>query len=423
MNKYIIDLLNKNGSIIIPGFGCLTVSNNQIVFNEFIQFNDGKLVNHVHQETGMDRQDIENQISKWYREILAEINVGNDFIIHGLGKFFKSTIDTIDFITLPDIKVSESKTRKVASIPIAIEDKIADLETQTNENLENSNFEYNTKKNTSKNSLDDMLFSSEIETLNRLTEEEETKNLTPFKSITDKQSDIAVPAKNVEEVVVDAIEAVVKENKASLPDEKKDPFEAMAMNNKKGNPKPTKAEKEDKQQKRGIFFYFKLLVLQLILGLAVYAYFSFDEISKFLGGNKNSAPIEIPADPVDPVDHAVTAELDDQAANESEKIEETIAVPAPERESMPLVQENIENIPVVSGSGKYHIVVGTFSVRTYADRLVQKIKDAGYDGKILLSSSSGYTVAFHSYLSQEEAQDNIEKAKSITGTSAYVLKK
>lgn len=424
MNKYIIDLLNKNGSVIIPGFGCLTTSDNQLVFNEFVQFNDGKLINHVHQETGMDIQDIENQISKWYREVLAEINIGNDFIIHGLGKFFKSTIDTIDFSASLDLDVSETNKSKAVSIPkdeneqnimvspIAIEDKIDELETQTNEIFEKNSFEENAKEKTVKKSLDDMLLSSEMETVNLLTDEEGKTNIDPFIASTKNQVDITVPEKNEEEVV-HAIEVSAKEDKASLPEEKQALVEAVSKSSEIG--------KDDKRKKRGIFFYFNLLLLLLILGIAVYSYLYFDEVSKFLGVNKTTAPIEIPAQPVAPLDHDVTAELDDSPAIEQGQVEEQIEVAAPKNTAP--VQENIDNLPAVSSNGKYHIVVGTFSVQTNADRLVQKIKDAGYDGKILLSSASGYTVAFHSYPSKEEAQDNIEKAKSITSTSAYVLKK
>jgi cell division protein FtsN len=110
---------------------------------------------------------------------------------------------------------------------------------------------------------------------------------------------------------------------------------------------------------------------------------------------------------------------------ESEETVEEFVEEIPQEEVAPAAvdQPIIEQTPAVAASGNFHIIVGTFGVKENADRLVQKILDAGYDGKIITSTDKGHTVSFHSYNTKEEAANQISKASEITGTSAYVLKR
>ena len=108
---------------------------------------------------------------------------------------------------------------------------------------------------------------------------------------------------------------------------------------------------------------------------------------------------------------------------ESEETVEEFVEEIPQEEVAPVDQPIIEQTPAVAASGNFHIIVGTFGVKENADRLVQKILDAGYDGKIITSTDKGHTVSFHSYNTKEEAANQISKASEITGTSAYVLKR
>jgi len=159
----------------------------------------------------------------------------------------------------------------------------------------------------------------------------------------------------------------------------------------------------------------------LIFGAAVFAYFNYEEVSKLLGITKDNVIIEKQNEGVDATKEEASSELDSSENMEPlEQIDDNSSEPLPTIDAP--AQEKIENIPAVISSGNFHIVVGTFSLKEYANRLVKKIQNAGFDGKIIKSSSSGHTVAFHSYKTREEANDQIEKAKEVTGTGAYILK-
>ncbi len=114
----------------------------------------------------------------------------------------------------------------------------------------------------------------------------------------------------------------------------------------------------------------------------------------------------------------------DSIPESGETVEEFVEeIPQEEVAPASVDQPIIEQTPAVAASGNFHIIVGTFGVKENADRLVQKILDAGYDGKIITSTDKGHTVSFHSYNTKEEAANQISKASEITGTSAYVLKR
>ena len=98
MNKYIIEFLKQEGRVIIPDFGCLSLSDDgKVVFNTYIKFDDGKLSSFICEQTGSDKQDVINKISAWARELQAQVNTGVDFELVGLGTFYKTGPDEIDF--------------------------------------------------------------------------------------------------------------------------------------------------------------------------------------------------------------------------------------------------------------------------------------------------------------------------------------
>ena len=72
MNKYIIEILKVQSSVILPGLGALMVASTKtgkVVFNAHLKFNDGSLAKFIAEKEGEDKQDAENKVAKWIREI------------------------------------------------------------------------------------------------------------------------------------------------------------------------------------------------------------------------------------------------------------------------------------------------------------------------------------------------------------------
>jgi nucleoid DNA-binding protein len=117
MNKYLIELIKLQTSVILPGFGSLMIGNSKtgkIVFNPLLKFNDGALAKYIAQKEGIDQQNAQNQIAKFVREIEAELGKGNSFGIFQLGKFVKNEKGEVEFIHEGDAIIPPAQSTKPA---------------------------------------------------------------------------------------------------------------------------------------------------------------------------------------------------------------------------------------------------------------------------------------------------------------------
>lgn len=449
MNKYIIEFLKQEGRVIIPDFGCLSLSDDgKVVFNTYIKFDDGKLSSFICEQTGSDKQDVINKISAWARELQAQVNTGVDFELVGLGTFYKTGPDEIDFrsgaasvastspveekpkvetptetepspeatqaTVVADIEPVEVQAAQETEVPTeeavvpkakktkdAKETQIAQptaKESKQKQNIYIPPVLGETKVEREKNtSLDDVLGKNTSEE-NRVEVEAATVE-NPIEEIHETAAEPETPSAPIVETVETVTPIVEKAIAEDKPIAETEPI--------------PNTEEVTVKRKRGVFFYINIFLLFLIIGLSVFAFMYTDEISKWLGIKTESVLPE----PKDEVENTDTLPVSEEVVEEIvEEIPQEEIVPAPDDQPI------IEQTPAVAAGGSFHIIVGTFGLKENADRLVQKIRDAGYDGKIITSTANGHTVSFHSYNTKDEAANQISKAKEITGTSAYVLK-
>ena len=100
MNKYLIEILKIQSSVILPGLGALMVpsqKSGKIVFNQHLKFNDGSLARFIAEKEGIDEQESQNKVAKFVREIEAEIGKGNSYDMFEFGKFYKNKDGEVDF--------------------------------------------------------------------------------------------------------------------------------------------------------------------------------------------------------------------------------------------------------------------------------------------------------------------------------------
>ena len=70
MNKYLIEILKIQSSIILPGLGALMVPSQKsgtIVFNQHLKFNDGGFARYIAEKEGIDVQEAQNRVAKFIR--------------------------------------------------------------------------------------------------------------------------------------------------------------------------------------------------------------------------------------------------------------------------------------------------------------------------------------------------------------------
>lgn len=92
MNNYLLQLLKEVKTLIIPGLGALTVTNEstgEILFMPYLKFDDGTLAKHIASKENMELNDASNLISKFVREVTAELDKGNSYDMYQFGRFVK----------------------------------------------------------------------------------------------------------------------------------------------------------------------------------------------------------------------------------------------------------------------------------------------------------------------------------------------
>ncbi|MBI3133100.1 MAG: SPOR domain-containing protein [Bacteroidetes bacterium] len=201
MNKYLIELIKLQNSVILPGFGALMIGNSKsgkVVFNPHLKFNDGALAKFIVEKEGIDQQAAQNQIAKFVREIEAELGKGNSFDIFQFGKFSKKKDGTIEFMAeagsvlttetepvKPAVKVEKPVAEKTAAPVTTTDKKIADTKAEIKSTPEVTK-EAAAKKS---ESLLDKLKSSEATVQSKVVETEATldKKLTSAEESASKQ--------------------------------------------------------------------------------------------------------------------------------------------------------------------------------------------------------------------------------------------
>jgi nucleoid DNA-binding protein len=112
MEDTIIALLNNNLRVIIPDFGAFIIRQRQpriIVFNEFLRYNDGILIDFIVKTEGIDREIAEQRVADFAEDGTKLLASGREMVIEGLGTLKKVGSGKISFIEAPEIIEIESK--------------------------------------------------------------------------------------------------------------------------------------------------------------------------------------------------------------------------------------------------------------------------------------------------------------------------
>lgn len=415
MNKYIIELLKLESTVIIPNFGALMKSGKSLIFNSILKYNDGKLEKFIAEQEKMDVQDVSNALSKYVREIIGILEKGDEFLIVGIGSFYKNdsgkfalktsvntSEKTTDTIINDDIKTESKKDNVVTSLykdkPVKKEDK--DTPTLTEQDLINS---VSTKK----------------------TAKEEPKKENPKKE-TEKVTPTAVPPIKKEENTTPKEEK--KEEKIEKP---KEVVATAKPITKKEKVKEPKTKKEKKKRKVLVWL---ILLLLILAGGGTYVGLNLEKVKTFIGLNKptensnnlkeNNTDISSVENETDPEEELMitdtTENMEDTTFYEEDIVntEDALVEESPEEEV--IVKEEIPT--EVNKELIYHVIVGAFGDENNAIGLVEKLKKDVFSTAKLAGKYGKLTkVAASSHATKEEAEKAIEKAKSVN-EDAFVEK-
>jgi hypothetical protein len=383
MEETIIALLNNNLRVIIPDFGAFIIRQKQpriIVFNEFLRYNDGILIDFIVKTEGIDRDIAEQRVLDFAEDGTKLLSSGRELVIEGLGSLRKDSSGKINFIESPEITEVDKKSTQVSEI---------------------------------------------------ITEEEEKKSIPPAKSAAAKKNKTKKPVSKVkpatEPIAIEpAIEPAVIEPaiepaiEPSAIEPAIDPTtEPVAITAESTGPvaanpepvsivnlvveippvrKPPLAEKADTNAERPAPMatnnILAWILLILFVNLIILAWFVFRKKTNEKPAGKAETAF---------VSDSLNEQLADSvraAAMDSDIVYNDV----PENEGSPIVNSQ-------TPGSRYYIVAGCFRDEVNADSLVASLKHLGFKAEKFGKIGNLYAVCFASFDDKEKAVPELKKIR------------
>lgn len=423
MNTYLAKILTQVKTIIIPGLGALTVTNErtgEIMFMSYLKFDDGELAKFIAEEEGIELNEAKNQLAKYVREIQATLDKGENFDLFQFGRFTKIAGETT-FVPWSEINGSVVEEEPKNEIETSSDSVTEEPQTKENQSLEIEKSIENEEIQSP--SLDDIL--------NRVDESEiEIKN----EIIPEKTSELHTEKTDIQEIEEQQndsdITQIEEENKTAN-SEDKEKIEILPNENAYITPQEleekeivtieTSNQSEEKNQvimpekpKKGFRFWmlFVILPILFVTGIGIYViYESMRAVTPALKENlKEKFEETVGAD-----EEFVDEMFDDTTQNNSnetiEKTEEPVVeenVIKEEKIEKPVKQKTpVEkpSVPVSNVDFPFQIIIGSFSSEANAQKLAQS-EGAKYLGKI----GGMHLVSLGGYNSMQEAQQALKNS-------------
>lgn len=343
MEKYISELIKENNRVIIPNFGAFIISKENglsILFNNFLSFNDGLLVNYIAEQKGIDTIVATDQVFNYVDNLKKELDEKGIYSIDKLGVFKKDENGILRFQQANDFAEelnSEELTKKEPS-EFVNEDTVE------------------VKKETVLLDIDN---DSEI---TDAPEEEKIKEDTSVEKVEDKEPVFTIDKEE---------EKPIREEKAPVsvttpPTPKEQPKVKPATPKEKVVNKY--AQKTIKEKKRKDIITFVVIALLIILCIAVYFVFF-----------NNSKKVKVKTTPI--------------KVEKPIKQEPVVIDSAKVVKEEPVVQIETPVQPEISKSKDFYIIVGSFKKQENAENYVNKLKDLGFTNAEIIPKGNMFLVS------------------------------
>lgn len=398
MDKYLSDLLHEIKTIIIPGIGALTLidrDKNEIMFMSYLRHDDGTLATYIAERENLDLNDAKIMVSKYAREILAQLDTGERYDMFQFGSFMKGSDGEIEFTTWQgDIKDAVEDEINVAPESIQeFTDTEAPLDVTSKESTSDKTPKKSPVTDPIKESIEEpkaKLIQDVIEDVEIPSEISDQNFETPAVEETEKWGSTKTRELNILE----------KEERAATQ------AKLEALRKQKVSPKQVK-------RKKGIGFYALVLLIVIVVAGSAYVVFDFGNIinppsSEELAEGQNKTQ-----------NSQSTTQNDEGEVTENEDSKTTqeevqINVPEPEVQEQTVVdvpeepQPVTTPTPVTKGNGQYHIIAGSFASQSNAQRFAEKLNSSGTSATII-ESRGLYRISLGSFSSRPEAKDALQR--------------
>lgn len=544
MEQILQQILEKNSTVILPHLGAIIKLGESYQFNEFLKYNDGKLISAVEESKKISKDEATEVVSDFIRSIKEAINANQEFDLGKLGFLINkkgritltsskttSTTEVEKKVVVPtvapkkeepktelpkvDAEISKETLKKTApTLPNKAVQKIETPLKKTEEPKEEIKTSL-AKAYTSSNlvseraieKIESFTTPSELKSFGegekreavldaiQIKIKELTKSklekpasilVTPIEKVETKKVEIKEVPKKVEEKTkkiakpIAPISKIEDLDKKEIKTTKEKAVVATplvkaekAKEEEKDNLIKAKLasgaiviEKEAKKRKRNRFILWTAIIL-LLLGSSIVGYLQKDKIlnlfshnqiaenshndSKSIANTKHEDKTPVHSDNNEHTtkedthgesadknaDHdEVIDEENESAAHEEEVSDQSTSEEADENsadnnnvaieeevEEEEVVEEIVEEeIVETAPGGKYNIVVGSFSDKGNAEKLVDKLKGEGYsNAKTLPKTGSLTAVSIANFDSRSDAKSTLKEIKG-KGYSGWIKK-
>lgn len=383
MDQYLFQILQSENTIIIPGLGALTITNEktgEIMFMPYLKFDDGKLSAYIAEKEGWAEFEAKNLIAKYVREIEIKLNQGDTYDMFNFGRFIKT----------PDGEIEFQRWGNYDQAEVEVEKEEPDTDTG-HEALSEETIHPHEPEN---ESIPEGPDEEEIVNTEHDTERYEEENQEVSEDSFSQPETIQVATETVKE------EKVQTDN-LFIP---------------KGTEEISEVEKIPSKKKKGVLFWVFIIVIIAGLLFAISCILFYDQMKTVFPfmENKRTEINHSGSDIYDTLDHssedfekAEEKRIENKSEDFSEQSKDPI-VPLSEEKPVettkkPVKEEASDNkkmpqsqvttqkaapAPEIVNQGKYHVIVGGFAEESNATRFAEKVNGINigkYDGLYLVS--------------------------------------
>jgi hypothetical protein len=366
MEQYLLELIKSNNRVIVPNFGAFIVSRDAgttVLFNNFLSFNDGLLINHISSKKGIETTEATDLVSDFVDKVKKELDDNGEYSIDKLGTFTKDQNGILRFTQDPHLaKLLPDETDENADNPKSEDGQLLDIDSNAaNEPIP-----------------DEKLKVKEVENKKSVIG---TKKDSKLLNLDEKKEE---PVKK----------QPVQANKK--PAEKKAPVAGASGG-------LTTGRFEEKRNGLPPWLIALLILIPIVL-IILYLFFWRDS------GKEESVKI-VKKEIVDSV--ATKAKADSIAlvkAQEEERLKQ-------EKEAREKAEAEKAKVP------RHHIIVGSFKDEANAQKLIEKLKTNGFEEAQSLSYNNMVLVSAESYESVLKARDAQERVLKEQQMENWILTK
>lgn len=408
MEKYINQILENNNRVIVPDFGAFIVKQRKpliIVFNEFLQYNDGMLVDTVAKSEDLEKEKAKVKIDAFVKSVIAKLDKGDKYPLNKLGILIMNASGKITL---------EGDDVKATAKPSPVIKTKEGTNSQEKKSLEKNSQADKLQETKIKAEQEKKASEAKVKEEKKLQEKkaseaklEEEKNIKEEKDR--KANEMKLKAEEARKLEAEQARNLQKEKTKT-----EQPVRATASpisetpsySSTVSNTEPAKT----KSSNRKIVLW--VIIIILINGTLITGYFMYNkDIPSFF--KKSATEETLMEELIIEEDNYVTESFEDVA--ETPTVKEEI----PEEKNTPTV--TTKKAPIQSGT-KYYVIAGAFSIEQNADNLVIDLRKKGYNSEKFGKIGRLHAVSYDVFNNKSDADRLMKKLQDETDPQVWIKK-